>query len=73
MNRIVRLTLLLVAGTAGLLRAHPSSPNQAITAPTVAQLFVAEGEVRLLLEIGKADLPVFADLTADGGSSAGGG
>ena len=66
MNRIVRLTLLLVAGTAGLLRAHPSSPNQAITAPTVAQLFVAEGEVRLLLEIGKADLPVFADLTADG-------
>lgn len=49
--------------------AHPSDPNAAIAAPTVAQLFVTATDVRLELEIGPADAAVFADLTADGATA----
>jgi hypothetical protein len=46
--------------------AHPTHPNQAIAATTIAFLHVTDGEVRLELEIGPQDLPVFADLISDG-------
>ena len=63
-----RLALSAVLALAGppTAVAHPTDPNQAITAPTIAQLFVTETEARLELEIGPAGQAVFAELTADG-------
>lgn len=64
-RRLVLLAVLALAGPPAAV-AHPTDPNQAISAPTIAQLFVTDTEIRLELEIGPAGQAVFAELTADG-------
>lgn len=67
MTRFGCWAILLLMGCAeGVVHAHPSSPNQAINASTIAELYVGDTEVRLKVEIGKGDLPVFADLIGEG-------
>ncbi len=42
-------SLILVALGASAVRAHPTTPNDAIGAPTIAQLFLDTGRARLEL------------------------
>jgi hypothetical protein len=64
--RFVPIAILLTGFFPTPARAHPTNPNQAIGASTIALLDISDGEIRLTLEIGKSDLKVFSDLIADG-------
>jgi hypothetical protein len=60
---IAYVVLLLLCGGVS---AHPVKPNLSIQATTIAIVTVQDDVVRLELEIGEADQPVFADLVKDG-------
>lgn len=65
---VVRGLLVILGGLGSLgpLMAHPSSPNQAIAATTIALLTIQEKQAQLRLEIGAADRPYFEHLLRDG-------
>jgi hypothetical protein len=62
--RLIAFALLLLSCSG--VAAHPVKPNMAISATTIAIVTVLDDVVRLEMEIGQADLPVFADLITDG-------
>jgi hypothetical protein len=59
----ITFLLLVFCATA---TAHPTNPNKSIGATTIAVVTVLDDLVRLELEIGEADRPMFADLVSDG-------
>jgi hypothetical protein len=61
MPRSVLFSLLLFIIPNGL-RAHPTTPNQAIQAVTIVEVFVSPSEIRLELEIGDKDRKIFEPL-----------
>ena len=62
--RLIAFAILLLL--CGGISAHPTKPNKSIGATTIAIVKVLDDVVRLELEIGEADLPVFTDLIGDG-------
>ena len=59
------LVILVVAGAPGTVRADAIVVTKAMTASTIAEIFVEEGSVRVELEIGIADLGGFRNLMPD--------
>jgi len=65
MLRQLGIAILLLT-SCGIATAHPTNPNRSIGATTIAIVTVLDDLVRLVLEIGEADRPVFVDLINDG-------
>ena len=68
MRRLRCLPLLFIALVA--LPVQPAAPDalvvtRAMTASTIAQFYIAEGSVRVELEIGIADIEAFANILPD--------
>jgi hypothetical protein len=66
MGDVIRpLVLLAALGTASVVRPDAAVFTRAMTASTIAEVFVEEEHVRVEIEIGAADLEVFANLLPD--------
>ncbi len=62
---ILALVFLALAGARQATRADAIMVTKAMTAPTIAEIFIEEGAVRVELEIGIADLAGFRNLMPD--------